>query len=605
MAQPDASATTRLRTDDGFTLVEVIVALALMSLVASAALYFFLSGTRTITHQQRTQNAVVVANDAMEAAYGVVAQPVDDVSGLLVGRSEAAVTAGWSTGTTLGVEGMAATYPAWDPAGTGQGTLPVSQERSLNGVDYQVLTLVGHCYRPISNTAAACSTVPGNLTDPATVPAGYAQMLRVMVHVSWDSVQSPCGDTACSYQVASLVDPNSDLEWNNTTRPIAVDDVAVVEVGQAVTVDVVRNDVIGFVVTNPVRNVTVTGGTGTATLQADGQVRFQAPTNASGIMTFTYMLKDAAGRESNTATVRVSVMPRAVDDTATTNRATPVTIPVTTNDQGTPASVQIITQPAFGRATPSGTGVVFDPQGGVGSPWFEYQFTDTSGLVSTTARVRLTVTTYANPIALDLTVGIAATQAGSTAPIDWVTLTGNPSGYQIEVMSSDITQGKLKINGNDYNATTNRRGTQLAYAQQGNVPGYWTVQYRVWTPDGSVSSEIKTMRIILVPTPANDSVNVTSGTTNNSINVGSNDAPNNFGGTVQFRPTSTSTLASNCGTLPTTQPDLNNGIFRYNAPTLPNGTNSRTCTFTYVIQGTGQYTNLVSTPATVTIRVGR
>lgn len=597
-------AANAARTDDGFTLVEVIVALALMSLVASAALYFFLSGTRTITHQQRTQNAVVVANDAMEAAYGVVAQPVDDVSGLLVGRSEAAVQSAWTTGTAAGVEGIALTYPAWDPAGTGNGTLPITSQQTLNNVDYDVLTLVGHCYRPTS-TNAECSTVPGNLTDPATVPAGYTRMLRVMVLISWDSAQSPCGDTACSYQVTSLIDPNTDLEWNNTTRPIAVDDVAVVEVGQAVTIDVVRNDVIGVVVSNPVRNVTVTGGTGTATLQSDGQVRFQAPTNASGIMTFTYMLKDAAGRESNTATVRVSVMPRAVDDTATTNRGTAVTIPVTTNDQGSPASVQIITQPAFGTVTVSGTSVVFDPQGQMGSPSFEYQFTDGSGLVSTTARVRLTVTAYAAPLAVDLTVGIAATAAGSTAPIDWVTLTGNPGDYLIEVMSSDITQGKLKVNGNDYNATTNRRGTQLAYAQQGNVLGYWTVQYRVWTPDGSVSSDIKTMRIILVPTPVNDSVNVKTATTNNAINVGSNDAPNNFNGTVQFRPAATSALAANCGTLPSSQPDLQNGIFRYNAPTLPNGTNSRTCTFTYVIQGTGQYTNLVSTPATVTIRVGR
>jgi hypothetical protein len=102
-------------------------------------------------------------------------------------------------------------------------------------------------------------------------------------------------------------------------------------------------------------------------VQTDGQIFYVAPTNASGIKTFTYSLKDQSGRESNDATVRVRVMPKAVNDSATTSINTAVTIPVTANDLGSPKTVTIVDKPAGVSATASGTSIVFNPGSNVGT----------------------------------------------------------------------------------------------------------------------------------------------------------------------------------------------------------------------------------------------
>lgn len=587
--------------DEGFTLIEVVVSLTLMSVMATAALYFFVGGTRAVTQQQRAQSSVVVANQAMELAYGVSAKPSGGVSGLLVGRTQAAVAAQW-TGVTS-VEGMAQAYQAWDPTATSGDTpaVPLTSTTELDGITYTSTTYIGACYRPMAATATDdCGLLPGLLTAPATVPSGYARMLRVMVLVSWPASSGTCAAGACQYQVSSLVDPNTDLEWNNTVRPIAIDDTAIVEVGKTVVVDVLHNDIIGVVVTNPVQKLTVTTGTGTVTLRSDGSVQFQAPTNASGIMDFTYSLKDQAGRESNVATVHVSVTPKAVDDTAQTTMNAPIAIPVTGNDQGSPASITIVAQPAGGPVvSASGTNAAFNPNGKTGTFTFQYFLTDGSALVSNTATVTVTVTKYAAPIVGDLTVMIPA--AASSPPrttIDMVGLLGNPADYLYEVLSVSINQGRLAVNNADYNSSTNKIGTTLGYTPQANVLGVWTFQYRVLTPDKATASDIKTVTIYIMPTPVNDAFTVTRSTKGAKLNVGLNDAPMNFGGTTQFVPVIVGALGSNCGTLPASQPDAQNGILAYNAPTK-----AATCTFKYAIQGTGIYSTLVSAPATVTITV--
>ena len=51
---------TRTRQDEGFTMIEVVVSLAVLALVATSGLYFFINGTRNVTEAQRTQNAVSV-----------------------------------------------------------------------------------------------------------------------------------------------------------------------------------------------------------------------------------------------------------------------------------------------------------------------------------------------------------------------------------------------------------------------------------------------------------------------------------------------------------------------------------------------------------------
>jgi prepilin-type N-terminal cleavage/methylation domain-containing protein len=600
------------RGDEGFTLVEVIVALALLTVTATAALYFFVGGTRAVSHQQQSQNAVVVANEAMERAYSIGAKRTGDVSGLLVGRHQDDVEAAWSSVATAGLEGYAATYPAWDPAAEGVGAgddpsdndaVPLKKVSELNNLEYEALTLIGPCYRSKVAADAACGKV-SSATAPDSAPSGFSELMRVMVRVTWQS--QSCPENGCSYQVSSLIDPNSDLTWNNTTKPIAVDDDAGVEVGKTKVINVLDNDIIGVVVNNPVQLVG-TPTAGTATVQSDGTILYAAPPNASGIKTFTYKLKDQSGRESNLGTVRVRVTPTTVDDSASTIKNQPITFDVTANDAGTPGSVAIVTPPVAGRgtATASGRSITYSPGDYTGTATVTYRFTDADGLVSERlGTFTITVSAFTPPKSQDLVVKVPATRSGGTTfPIDLVGLTGNAPGYVVEVLSAKVDQGQLLVNTKPFNQQSNTRGTSLGYAQQGNVLGVWTFTYRVWTPDQSVFSETKTVTMVIMPAPVNDAYSFKWGSKNNPMKVGENDAPMNFGGTSQFTPQFTG-LPNNCGSLAWS--DARNGILQYNAPNRPNNGNNvspRTCTFTYSIQGTGSYTNLVSDAATVTIQV--
>lgn len=592
--------------DEGFTLVEVIVSLALLTVTATAALYFFVGGTRAVSHQQQSQNAVVVANEAMELAYSVGAKVASNTSGLLVGRTEADVQAAWASVATEGLEGYANTYPGWDPAataatggddGTEDDAVPLRRTSELNNLDYTALTLIGPCYRSKSAVDAPCGRV--GTVEPTSVPTGYMRLMRVMVQVTWQS--QSCPEDGCSYQVASLIDPSTDLTWNNTTRPIAVDDDAVVDVGKSLPIEVLKNDILGVVVANPVRLESgPAAGAGTATVQTDGQIFYVAPTNASGIKTFTYSLKDQSGRESNDATVRVRVMPKAVDDAASTSAKTPVTIPVTANDQGSPKTVTIVQQPAWGSATVSGTSIVFNPGNQFGTVTLRYKYADADLLESNEATVTITVSQWAPPKVQDLTVAIPATVNRSKVDLNMLGLTGNPNDYLIEIMSVTANQGELFVGAGAYNAANNRIGSSISYEQQGNVLGIWTFQYRVTTPDQSVRSEVKTVTLRIMPVAQPDAFKNVKKSATVNLNIGANDAPMNYGGTVQLSPV---TSAIKCGTgtgasFPTQQNDLQNGILRFTAPNA-----KTTCTFTYTLQGKNQYAELKSSPVTVTVEV--
>jgi hypothetical protein len=476
-------------------------------------------------------------------------------------------------------------------AGSADDAVPLVATSELNNLEYEALTLIGPCYRSKTAAAAGCSKV--GPTAPDSAPSGYTELMRVMVRVTWQS--QSCPESGCSYQVTSLIDPNSDLTWNNTTRPIAVDDDAVVNVGEQVVIDVLRNDILGVVVTNPVQLVG-TPSAGSATVRSDGQILYTAPANVSGIKTVTYKLKDQSGRESNVATVRVRVMPRAVDDAATTSKNANITIPVTANDLGTAAVVTIVQQPAAGwSATVSGTSIVFKPQNKSGTATLRYTYTDADGLASINeATVTITVTEWAPPRVADLTVRVPATVNGSKTDLNMIGLTGNPSGYLYEVVSVTMNQGKLFVDGRAYNAADNRVGAALTYEQQGNVLGVWTFQYRVLTPDRSVASEVKTVTIRLMPVAQPDSYSAKKSTTV-QLNIGANDAPMNYGGTVALTPTFTNLT---CGTIPTQQPNIQNGLINFTTPSK-----SGTCTFQYTLRGTGQYADIVSDPVTVTVKV--
>ena len=147
--------------------------------------------------------------------------------------------------------------------------------------------------------------------------------------------------------------------------PLAVDDADTTYEDAAVDVDVLTNDddtdgdeLEITAVTQP--------AAGTATLNADGTIRFTPAPDFFGLATFTYTVSD--GLASSTATVSVTVRavndaPVAVADSATVAEDGMIEVDARLNDSAGPANegaqvltVELLTQPAHGSAVvlPSG-----------------------------------------------------------------------------------------------------------------------------------------------------------------------------------------------------------------------------------------------------------
>lgn len=202
----------RLTADSsGMTLVEVIVAIAIMSIVATAAIGLAISSTLGSVSQQRRAIAVTVANAAMEKASGLPA------SSLFSGRSLTAVATSFAGNS--GTSGVSKTYQEYDHTLPlpGAQTVPIDAPTTQNGTAYTVTTIIGTCFEKLGTNAGQtaggdCAKVDSASYAPIT-PAGYTPLTRVIVIVGWTAGQECSVAGSCVYTISSLIDSHSDLEW--------------------------------------------------------------------------------------------------------------------------------------------------------------------------------------------------------------------------------------------------------------------------------------------------------------------------------------------------------------------------------------------------------
>jgi Tfp pilus assembly protein PilV len=198
--------------DDGLTLIEVIAAVIVVVTVALASAGLSINGIKTAAAQERQQVAVTIANGAMETVSGwtETINSSTTVSNLYTGRTSAAVAAAFTANSTQ--PGVSSTYPTYDPTATGSSTasIPISATSTQNGTSYTTYTLIGDCYEPVAG--GACAKISGQPTEPSTTPAGYAQVMRVIVIVSW-TAGSSCAASGCRYETTTMEDAHADLQW--------------------------------------------------------------------------------------------------------------------------------------------------------------------------------------------------------------------------------------------------------------------------------------------------------------------------------------------------------------------------------------------------------
>ena len=222
--------------DSGFSLIEVVVAIALLLIVTTSALYFVSKARYTSTDQQATQIAAALASSAMEQVYAVPTKPVSSgVINLYTGRSRTDVTAAFAANSSIA--GVSSTFPVWDPAAsttsvtaacptptlasipTSGPLIPVTCTNTSNGTIYTVTTLIGACYRAASYATGAAQdcTAPSTVPTPNPVPAASTtsliQLTRVIVIVAWNATTSCALAGGCTYSTAALFNTDTDLTW--------------------------------------------------------------------------------------------------------------------------------------------------------------------------------------------------------------------------------------------------------------------------------------------------------------------------------------------------------------------------------------------------------
>lgn len=202
----------RLTADpSGMTLVEVIVAIAIMSIVATAAIGLAISSTIGSVSQQRRAIAVTVANAAMERASGLPA------ASLFGGRAPVPVSTSFSNNS--GVSGVSKTYQDYDKTSPlpGAQTVPIDAPVTQNGTPYTVTSIIGTCFQKLGTNSGQtaggdCAKVDSATYAPLT-PAGYTNLTRVIVVVGWTAGQECAVAGSCVYTISTLIDSHSDLEW--------------------------------------------------------------------------------------------------------------------------------------------------------------------------------------------------------------------------------------------------------------------------------------------------------------------------------------------------------------------------------------------------------
>ncbi|WP_072314455.1 Ig-like domain-containing protein [Agrococcus sp. Marseille-P2731] len=355
-------------------------------------------------------------------------------------------------------------------------------------------------------------------TDGATVthtpPDGRAGPRTISYRIT-----DPDGDTA----TATLR-----VQVSTINAPLAFQDFATVDLDQPITVDVLANDLSGSSRTTGERfplqpgTLRILDAAGTPQTEVvnemgafavvDGQISFQPTAGSWGNGPIRYVVQDSV-RQSTRATALnlvVSPTPDAVDDAATTEPGSAVTIDVLAND-ATPAGtsfstwgftvtpgirVATVEQPGVGVWTRDAEGrAVFTPAAGfTGTATVDY-LSINSRYASDTATI--TVTVEAPAVAPTLTADTAETPYFTDTTVDVLANDVAASGTELDAASLRLVDASGAL----VTELASERGTwtvvdgQLAFAPEEGAYGTDLVTYSVATTAGAAATSTASIRV--------------------------------------------------------------------------------------------------------------
>ena len=229
--------------DDGFTLIELVVAIAVIAVVMLGLGAVFVATAAGTDAQGSRQVAARIATDGVDRARALTS------ANLVTGRTQAAATSQWNARPAGVATLLAGLAPAYDPspaAGVAPNLPTTPTTSTVDRISYAQSFYVAGCQL---TTAGACTSS----ATPGSVP-----MYDVVVSVGWRD--KACPGSACTYQLSTLLAANlNDPLFNSNYKPT----------GPSVGLDaanIVQDK--GEIAAGP--TVTVRGGNGAVTLTASG-----------------------------------------------------------------------------------------------------------------------------------------------------------------------------------------------------------------------------------------------------------------------------------------------------------------------------------------------
>jgi prepilin-type N-terminal cleavage/methylation domain-containing protein len=202
----------RLSGDDGFSLLEVLVALAVIGIVMAGAAPFLIKSVALVGQQRSQQIAIEVANDALERARAL------SPSSLLAGRGltavqnqlNAAPAAVRSLTSEFTIDADSTLTSVTDLLAGANAALPTDPKPvTVGGVEYRQSWYVGRCWQTKADSTLV-NTALGNClaTQPTGIGVIAVPFFRIVVAVTWQ--HNGCAANQCVYVTSTLVSPNPD-----------------------------------------------------------------------------------------------------------------------------------------------------------------------------------------------------------------------------------------------------------------------------------------------------------------------------------------------------------------------------------------------------------
>jgi DNA/RNA endonuclease G (NUC1) len=302
-------------------------------------------------------------------------------------------------------------------------------------------------------------------------------------------------------------------------NPTAADDSASTDEDTPVTVNVLNND--SDVDNDSLTISAVTQGSHGSVVNNGNNLSYSPAANFNGTDSFTYTISDGHG---GTATANVSITinavndnPNAVDDAATTNEDTAVTVNVLGNDSDVDAdslTVSAVTQGAHGAVVNNGSNVTYSPAANYnGTDSFTYTISDGHGGTAT-ASVSVTIIAVNDaPVANN---DSATTNEDTAVTVNVLTNDSDVDGDSLSV--SGVTQGAHGL------VTTN--GTSVSYSPAADFNGTDSFTYTISDGHGGTATASVSVTINAVNDApvANADTAATNEDTAVTVNVLTNDS---------------------------------------------------------------------------------